>query len=289
MKQRIFLTLGVLVSLFFITNTSSVLASGLKISPLIYRDSLQKNEKQKGHIDISNTSDSEVVVKAEVNGFKQIDQEGTLEFFEEPKYVSGITFDHDSFTLGPREALRLYFLLDANTLPSGGVYAALFFNIEPNEVTPGQTSLQPITRVGSLLIIDNGGDGKAKASITDLNASFFQFGSGLRANVAVSNKKGDGVIAGFPRIATSVFPFGGSKKDSEGSMVMPGATRKFEVKHEGTFIGLTRLSVSNDSSAKQKWVFAVTGKAIWVIVFGVLLFIVGIALFRKNRNGKKAT
>jgi hypothetical protein len=285
MNKRKILAVCAVFLLLFIYKAGPVSASGLKISPLVYRDSLQKNEKQKGHIDISNTGGAEVTVSAHVEGFRQKGQEGALEFFEEPKYTAGITFDYDSFVLGPRETIRLYFLLDANKLPSGGVYAALFFTASQGEGGGSEVSLRPVVRVGSLIIVDNGGGGKTKTSITDARAPFFQFGSSIHAEATVKNESGDGVIAGFPRIASTIHPLGGSR-EFDGPMVMPGAERKAQIKRSGTFIGLTRLTISDGGSSKRVWVIALTGKSKFFVPLALVLVVAGAVIFRKRLTKK---
>ncbi len=283
--MRKLVLLAILLGIVGFAAARQVGALGLKVAPLLYEETLAKGEKKKGFVDISNPNDAETTFTSEVSGFKQINDNGDLEFYDEPKYKNGITFDYDQFTLGPRESLRLYFLLDANKLPHGGIYAALFFRTSEPGPNPDSTSIQPSTRVGTLLVIDNGGGGIKQADIQEVKAPFFQFGDSIRATAAVKNTGGEQAIAFFPTLQLRIQPFGGGN-DQKAPLVFPGITRSSNLEIPGTYFGFVRLRISSGSNTSTKWVFAATGKG-KVIAGGVLLTSavgVGVLIFRRRKK-----
>lgn len=261
---------------------------GLKVAPLLYNETLVKGEKKKGFIDISNPNDKPTTFTSEVSAFKQINKNGDLAFYDAPEYKNGITFDYDSFTLGPRESLRMYFLLDANKLPKGGVYAALFFKTSENSLNPDSTSIQPASRVGTLLLVNNGGGGVKDAAIENIDADFFQFGQDIQATTAIKNIGGDSALAFFPKVQSQVQPFGGQNTQTVG-LVFPGITRESALKVPGTYFGFVRLRVTAGNSTSYKWVFAATGKGkVIALILLITAFVTAAVLvyFRRRNNSE---
>jgi hypothetical protein len=269
-------------------------ALGLKVAPLLYEEKLNSGDVKKGFIDISNPDDIRKTITVEVDGFKQINNNGDLGFHEAPEYQTGIRLDYTTFELGPREAVRFAFQLEANKLPRGGVYGAVLFSSTTSDVNPDATSVKTVTRVGTLFVIDNGGIGARKALVESVKAPFLQINSdGIKANVTVKNIGGQNGLAYFPTIETAVQPFGKSSA-KKASLIFPGIARQNEVLKKGSYFGLVRLKINVGNDVRYKWVFVATGKARWVAV-GLVLFAVllGIGLVqlrhynlrRKKRDG----
>ena len=275
---------------FLLIAPKSTHAIGLKVAPLLYNETLIKGEKKKGFIDISNPNDKSTTFTSEVSAFKQINKNGDLAFYDASQYKNGITFDYNSFTLGPRESLRMYFLLDANKLPKGGVYAALFFRTTENNLSPDSTSIQPASRVGTLLVVDNGGGGIKNAAIEKVDASFFQFGDGVKATTAIKNIGGSSALAFFPSVQTQVQPFGGPSTQTLG-LIFPGITRDSTLKVPGTYFGFVRLRVTSGNSTTYKWVFAATGKGriIALTLFSMAFITAVVLVYIRKRNKPKKT
>lgn len=259
-KVILFLSFFLLFSVFKVAPTHAI---GLKLAPLLYNEKLSSGEKKKGFVDISNPNDKDVAFTSEVSAFRQINKNGDLAFYDAPEYLSGIKFDYDKFTLGPRESLRMYFLLDASKLPKGGIYATLFFRTSELNMNPDRTSIQPSSRVGTLLIIDNGGGGVKNSQIEKVNASFFQFGSSVKASADITNVKSNKSLAYFPKIQSKVQPFG-LAKEQKGLLVFPGNTRTTPLDIPETYFGLVRLKITSGNSTTYKWVFAATGKGKYI-------------------------
>lgn len=263
-------------------------ASSLKISPLVFKDQLEPGEVRKSHIDISNTSDQEVAVTAEVEAFKQVDQNGELAFYPKAEYREGVVLDYDSFTLGPRETLRLYFSIDASRLPVGGVHAAIFFKTEYAAASM-QTGIQPIVRVGALLVINNSSE-PADLQIQKLHSPLLQFGHAVQAGVELRNASPEeSGVAAATNITASLWPFGGSK-ELESPLIFPGNTRMTQMEIPSNYLGLVRLEASIDGNKSQKWIVAATGYGRWIVAALVMTpAILLLAIKRSNIRPFKAS
>lgn len=256
-------------------NIEPVGASSLKIAPLVFKDQIQPGEVRKSYIDVSNTSDQEISVTTEIEAFKQVDQSGELAFYQKAEYSGGIVLDYDSFTLGPRETLRLYFALDARKLPVGGVHAAIFFKTA-YATDSTQTGIQPMVRVGALLVVNNSSK-PADIQVQKIRTPFVQFGKDIRTEIDLKNiSPGDSGVAGAANVRASLWPFGGTK-ELESPLIFPGITRTVHTEIPSNYFGFVRLQASVGDDESHSWLFAVTGYgrfiagAFVVAVFAVLI------------------
>ncbi len=265
----------VIVGLCWFTPSRATHALGLKVAPLMYEETLADGEKKKGFIDISNPDDQTVLVKTEVQAFKQINNNGDLEFYDKAEYQQGIKVDFTEFTLKSKEALRLYFVLDSDALPKGGVYATLLFKTTQGGTNPDNTSIQPATRVGTHLLIENKGGGEKNASIKSVKLPFFQFSEQLQAGAEVSNVGGPKALAYFPNLEFKVEPFGTTIK-KRSSLLFPGISRSTQTTLPGNYAGLYKVTISTGDSQRSAWVIAITGFWRWlapIILVSVLVII----------------
>ena len=106
-----------LVGAFFVAPPVS--AASLKVAPLEYRTTLKQGEKKKGFIDVSNPTKETVRVRTSAQAFRQIDDNGSLQFFDNEQVSAGVLLDLDEFELGPLEAVRMYFILDSTRCVRG--------------------------------------------------------------------------------------------------------------------------------------------------------------------------
>lgn len=284
MKRLFFLSL--LAIIFSVFNVTPISALGAKVAPLLYEIKLDKGEVKKGHFDISNPNDYETTFKVELESFRQINSSGELAFEAKPEYQQGIKFDYDEFTLDARETLRLYFTVDANKLPKGGVYAAAFFRTVEAAPVPDSTSIQPSTRVGTLLLIENGGGGSKVAEVSELNAPFFQIGKSIKLDATLKNIGDDNALAFFPKVTAKLQPYG-SSKTKKTELIFPSIQRKTSLNLAGSYFGPLRAEVTAGSNRAYVWIFAITG---WGRVVAVVLVIATIIfvhlIWRRNKKKK---
>lgn len=91
-------------------------------------------------------------VKLAAQAFRQTDNAGSLEFYDDETIRQGVLLDYTDATLRPRETLHLAFVLDGSKLAPGDNFAAIFATSVPAQNGAGEQAV----RVGSLLIISNG-------------------------------------------------------------------------------------------------------------------------------------
>ena len=249
---------------------SSVDALGLKVAPLDYNVALKKGEKQKGFIDLSNPTGATVRVKSSVQAFRQTNDTGTLSFYDDEQVSAGIGLDLDEFELGPREAIRMYFLVDGTKLPEGDVFAAIFFTTQPLKQGAGVTQL---IRLGTIVSIVNGTPGERRAEITKLDVPFVQFGDNIKGSYIVKNTGDASKSTGFyPSVVLAVDPLH-KEMVQRARLVFAGRSRENSFEIATARLGFYKVSVSYANSTKEQWVFAING--LGLVVLG-LLFVLGI-------------
>jgi hypothetical protein len=269
---------AVVVVVLMIVGSPRTGAVSLKITPLEYRTSLAQHEKKKGFVDISNPDPQAVELAFEVQAFRQIDDQGGIEFYDDEGVTAGILLDLESAELGPREVLRLYFVIDASKLPVGDVYAAVLAHTVPTDATGTAQAV----RVGTILEISNGVATNRRSTVAGFSAPFFQVGERISSQFVVHN---DSQRGGFrPTVTMAVSPY--STKEVEGPLVFAGRSRTVDYSARGNYFGPVWLQATVQDSSKGQWVFAMTGYWRWlgplIIISGTLL--VGMALYTRHKK-----
>ncbi len=253
-------------------------AASLKIAPLIYDDViLGKGEVKKGFVDISNPDYTKHTVQLSVKAFRQIDDEGGLEFYANEQVAAGIQLDFDKITLENRGAMRVYFVLNGAKLPEGDVFAAIVAQTVPD----GQATAAQSVSVGTLLVIQNGTPASHTAEITSFSASWLQVSDGLAAHMQVRNPAdGTSTTGYYPNIVIAAQPY--TTTNVKGPLLFAGRTRTVDYYQTGNYFGPLYLKASVGSSSKGRLVFAVTGYWRWLAPVLVVCFIVSWLVFRRG-------
>ena len=264
--------------------------AGLQLNPLRYDDLMTGTTVKNGFIDVANPSDTTVMIRTSVRGFKQADLAGNLSFFTDEALSAGIRPSLDTFDLGPRESLRLVFSVDPAKLPQGGVYGAIFFTTVPPDGRSDATYITETANVGTLLLLQNGGSDVKVGRIAQFNLPFFQFGSGFSGTVQYQNtNRNRGGVAFSPALSSRVFPWG-KPRQFTGSFVMPQSTREFSYQRAGSYLGLipVTLSGAEGHSNVTRWVLACTGWYQWlVLVLVVSAIVYGLIVYRLRKIRRK--
>lgn len=276
--SRYWLAIVFSLGLTFLCNSSPAAASSIRLQPAIVRGELEGGEKQKGYIDVINPDSSKIVVSFSVQAFRQKDDSGAVEFYEDAQLSRGLLLDFNEVELGGHEALRLYYQADAALLPAGDVLAAIFATVKPVANAPAAQAV----RVGTLLVLQNTDTPKRQLAVSDLSASPLQLGSSLQAEFALRNDAPP-VNAFFPQITVSTTPYG--RQVVEGPLVTSGHQRTISYVKSGDYLGPVKVTVSVDGGQKSVWVFAVTG--FWQWLFPLLLGIVGATLVAMRLRGRR--
>jgi len=254
-------------------------ALGLKVTPLKYEEQLELGSSKSGFVDVSNPNDVAITVTTSVRGFRQIDLDGNLEFYENEQLSEGIVISVDRFDLGPREAARIFFQIDSNKLSEGGVYGVLFFETTAQKASPASSSIETGSRVGTLLILENGDQGVEEGKIENLNIGFWQLGSGIEGTVLYHNQKSELAVGFRPELSSQVM--WGEQRDIETGLVLPGVTREFILELKGNYVGLLPVTVTDATTGAEtaRWVFAMTGAWRLVAPFLTLALLASFGLY----------
>lgn len=261
------------LGLTFLCNSSHAAASSIRLQPAIVRGTLESGEKQKGYIDVINPDSSKIVVSFSVQAFRQKDDSGAVEFYEDAQLSRGLLLDLNEVELGGHEALRLYYQADAALLPAGDVLAAIFATVKPAQDAPAAQAV----RVGTLLVLQNTKTPKRQIVVTELSASLLQFGTSLQADFALRNDTPP-VSGFFPQISVSTAPYGQQVVD--GPLVTSGRQRAISYVKPGNYLGPVKITVSVEGAQKSRWVFAITGFWRWLFPLLVSIVVVAIAVWR---------
>lgn len=257
------LAVGVMV----FAGSPTVGAETVRIQPLQMQTSLKKGEKQKSFVDITNPAAQEVELSLYVHGFKQVNDKGSLTFFDSKQLAAGIKLDYDSVKLGAHQTLRLYFLVDGTKLPTGDIFAVIFAESVPTK-RPGTNTA---VRVGSLLMVTNQTPGSRKAEITRLDVPFVQIGDSVRGEIAVKNPVPAGQATGFfPEMKIELKPWGGSRSFA-GPLIFAGNTRTFGFTIPSDLFGIYTVTVRANQASKTTYVFLITGW--WRIAAPILVIL----------------
>lgn len=253
-------------------------ASSISLQPSIVKGALGTGEKQKGYVDVINPGSSKIIVSLSVQAFRQKDDTGAVEFYDDAQVTRGLKLDLSEVELNGHEALRLYYQADAAVLPAGDVLAAIFATVKPVANAPAAQAV----RVGTLLVLQNTETPKRQLAVSDLSASPLQLGSSLQAEFALRNDAPP-VNAFFPEITVGTSPYG--RQVVEGPLVTSGHQRTISYVKSGDYLGPVKVTVSVDGGQKSVWVFAVTG--FWQWLFPLLLGIVGATLVAMRLRGRR--
>ena len=258
---------------------SHVDALSLKLAPLEYRTELKKGEVKKGFVDVSNPSGQTQRIRTSVQAFRQTDDNGSLQFFDSEQLSAGVKLDLETFDLGPREAVRMYFMIDGSKLPSGDVYGGIFFST----ISPSDTAgVGQQVRLGTLLSIVNGTPGPRNGSVERLNIPPFVLGSKINGEYTFKNTDVGGTATGFyPKVRLEVSPFG-EQKDQNGKLVFAGHSRTNQFEIRTPIFGVYKVSASYQASSKSSWVLVLHPGV--MVVLGMAMLALTLYFHRKRTH-----
>lgn len=261
---------------------STVSAASLKMAPLQYKAVLKQGEKKRGFVDISNPSGQKVIVKTSVQAFRQIDDSGSLQFYDNEQVKAGVKLDLDEFELGPREALRMFFELDSTKLPQGDVYGAIFVTTQPAKTQTAGTGQQ--VRLGTVLSIVNGTPGARQAEVTKLHVPLLQLSDKISGSYTVKNTADPQKTTGFyPTVKLAISPFGQTKEQAS-SLVFAGRSRENSFTLHSPWLGVYKISASYGSESSQSRIVFVAQPIALIVLGGVALLGVTVAVVYRSRR-----
>jgi hypothetical protein len=252
----------------------------LGVQPLQYTETLKKGERKKAFVDISNPSMQPVTVRLKVQAFKQVDDKGTLSFYDNQKITDGIQLDYQEVEIPAKKALRLYFVVDGAKLPTGDVLAAIFAQTKPDSGAGA-----PAVRVGTLLILTNDTPGVRQAEITRFSVPWLQVGARMSGQVTIKNTAPVGSTSGFfPTVTISSWPFG-KPVAIHGPLIYTGITRTIPFEGPSNQLGVYKLTASFGTSHREVWTVIITGVWRWIIItITVAVLVAGWVFIRHRRR-----
>lgn len=257
MKTILFLV-GLLIACVSFASTARA-TDGIQIRPLIYRETLTDGQVKKGVVDIANPTNKKLSLHITIKLFRQITDDGKLEFYDKPDVTAAIIPEYTDFELEAKDALRLNFTVDASKLPEGDVFAALFATTQPAASKGREQMLLPAVQVGTLLVFQNGQVGTRHTEISDLQIPFFQFGTAIQGRVSVTNPANTNTSTGFfPKLKVTTLPMGPSKQ-FEGPLVYSGRTRSVNFDLPTDQFGFYKIVVTANDVVAERYVFVMTG------------------------------
>lgn len=162
MKKIIYLTLGGLIFLTVFTLGGLVClaqGTGIGISPLIFKYSLDKGDIQEGTINVTNPNDFEIGVKSEIEDFLPEGEIGGTKLIGESEEITSlfrwIKVEPDSFNLAAKEIKTVSFEIAVpEDAEPGGHYASVLFRAVPPEKEAEETTIRVSGRVGALVLVE---------------------------------------------------------------------------------------------------------------------------------------
>lgn len=249
----------------------------VQVRPLLYREKLDNGETKRGLIDLSNGSNEASEFDMSVRLFRQVGDDGSLEFYDDPDISRGIQVEVSNVELKAKEAVRIGFSVDGSKLPQGDIFAAILATAE-HESAP--QAIVSVAQIGTLLILQNGVPGERKASIAALDIDPLQIGDAVRGAVSVTNPANSTRMTGFfPSMQITIQPLGMTTK-FEGPLIYAGRTRTFDFSVPSSQFGVYKIIVAANGESASRYVFLMTG--VWKIVapLGIAtLLVLGGALY----------
>lgn len=257
--------------------------ASLQIAPLQYEATLKPGRVSSGYIDVSNPSDTNITITSSVQGFRQVGQDGDLEFYDDPDLSAAIKPGLDNFNLGPREAVRVVFSVDAGKLPQGGIYAVIFFRTTPPDQSSNSSFISESANVGTLLLLENGVGAAHHGQVGKMTAPLWQLGDEISGKLAFTNTDRSARPMGFkPQLSVRVTPWG-HRQAADTGLVLPGVTREFNFSRTGAYFGWLPITVTDADTQSHAtvWVLACTGWYRWLVaVIGIIGIFLGIRRLR---------
>lgn len=277
---------GVLVfaGYLFVATPAVYAEPALGLQPLQYVETLKKGERKQAYVDVANPSAQPVTVQFSVQGFRQVDDKGTLSFYDDDKITNGILLDYQEKGIPAKKTLRLFFVVDGTKLPTGDVFAAIFAQTKPVE-----TARVPSIRVGTLLILTNGSPGARKVSVEEFKIPLLHTGDLISGQIKIKNTAPVSSASGFfPEITIRTWPFGPNATIT-GPLVYAGNTRTLSLNQPSNQLGIYKITASYDESSKERWVILITGVWRWVVLIGFTVILIAILTYKllgKRRRKK---
>jgi hypothetical protein len=260
----------------------------LQLSPLQYTTHLDLGHPKVGYFEAGNPTGSTMHVQVEVEAFRQTDNRGALEYYQDERLAAGIIPGVRTFDLGPHEVIRVKFTIDPNRLGPGGAYGVIFLRTSAGGSAASQINTSE--RIGTLLILDISGTGTKSGHIQNLSLPAFSYGATtlpVAFHYANTNHDAQG-LAFSPDLSLSL-GWGAAAQKITGPFVFPGRERPATTKITlADRFGLFPVSLEDSTPGAPKypaqWVLIVSGYWTWLLPVLICFLIALICLLVLRRS-----
>ncbi len=271
--------------------------TGLKIAPTQYTERIEPGQNKDGELDVFNISEGPVTVTPDVENVQMTGEHGDLSFYkgDNPyRLHTLVQLDRTPFTLQPGQAQHVKFriAIPAGLYP-GGYFASILFTVSPGAAS-GAAAIGQSGRIGSLLLINIGGDGDQRGSIERWKITKNAFGGpkafeALYANTGSTTARPLGVAyrpVGELRIKDSV-GITVRKQKVTGETVFPDAKRQINLTASkpfwlGRYTAELSLSPGEGKPAETKRVTFWAASPLALVLLAGLLLLVLLVVWRRR-------
>ena len=299
--RRILLTVGaVLAALLPLTTVAaqgSEGGSGLQISPIRHRLTMNPGESKTILIIVKNVTQGSLVAKVGLNDFESDGESGEPKILIDPKertpnslekFITG--FQDISLKSGESKEAKLFLNAPANT-PAGAYYGAVRFTAIPAGANDDDRRVTLNASVASLVLVEVAGDITESIQLLSVkatkgkNAGSFFFSVPDQSAVTVKNT-GNGFSQPFGRVSVTgmnnkeVYSYELNNKDPRGN-ILPDSTRVFRdelknIKNPGRY--KVTANISHGSGGQVLTVQSTFWYVpVWLLVT-ILVIIVGLVV-----------
>jgi hypothetical protein len=235
-------TLAASLGFIFVFLSLSPLAyadtQGVSVSPILEQISLKPNQTATSFTStVTNHTDSLVTLNLQVKNFSSLNQNGGLNFGNQPNYfqnhglASSIMPGHSQLVIGPSQTVNdVINITNANKLSPGGHYAAVLYSINaPNQSS--QNSVNVNEAIASLIFLSTNGQGYQSLALASppIGSTSTVYPSSL--NLVYENKGNiQSVLSGYVQILNSKKQLiSQTVMNTNSNLILPGSDRLFNV------------------------------------------------------------
>lgn len=297
-KRKIFLIAALLLSSFAVFSASTS-AKGdepveISISPVNHKIEIEQGETYNGKVTVANVGKKEFdyEISAKPYGVKNASYtDVTFEANEYTDIVNWITFSQESGHLMPNESNIIDFSI---TVPEKAISIGQYLVIVAsavNEVQDGQSGLDVIGSVGSVVYASISGDAKNSGEITENSIPSFYFSGPISLNSTVKNTGDVHNTATYKIEVRSMFSddiIYSNSDEPYTHLILPKTERTESWTWDAPMFGIFHVKqtveYAGDTSIVEKTVIICPLWLIIIVVVAILLVVLKIVLIVKKHR-----
>ena len=301
-KRKIFFIVALLISGFAVFNTPASAEGNepveISISPVSHKIEIEQGETYSGKVTVANVGKKEFNYEMSVKPYGVTDAAYTNVTFEANEYtdiVNWITFSQNSGHLMPNESEVIDFTI---TVPekafSIGQYLVIVASAM-SEVQNGQSGLDVIGSVGSVVYASISGDAKNSGEITENSIPSFYFSGPIYLKSTVKNTGDVHNTAVYKLEVRSIFSddiIYSNNDEPYTHLVLPKTERTESWTWDAPMFGIFRvkqtIEYAGETSVEEQTIIVCPLWLIIAVVVTILLVIIWIIAKAKKRRNNRA-